>query len=497
MQTLRQKDVGAIRLLSGSDAQEELLLKWVSNAGLTANWIDLLRTLPPKPVPKGSAIPSLSKADFLVFLEEFSQSWHSMHPQKTLLMEATLNLTRGLCEKDVTMHTQLSELAFANMQKAFLLLNDESLSFFEFALGLETVHGNLGTLLEISSPFSAGDFSAIYSDLLKTPLQGAVHSSAMTSVTGILKCVEDLVGKKPTVFYGPNLYFECLPLLMEKTEARPTTASELCQADLLFCQFHPVFKTGPFDLPSYHLEDVSSILHKALEGRDKPLTLALDCTFDYINSPELNSLLTTFREAIEHGTLAVACYRSGMKFDLFGMDNYYGAPFCLIHNRDAKWQPFERLLNDPVLLTDRLSLNWFCLAYRYAGTYLDDYRKCIFDNTRTLLTQIPASFFNPQNSRYHVVTMDPDVNTPFLDLKIKGPCHKIKGSLLAAYLSHHCFEAGHPFFYRLSLGFYHPNCSVMYRDDCTHLRLTLGLDVDQIKILNLCFKRLAYFLREC
>jgi hypothetical protein len=96
----------------------------------------------------------------------------------------------------------------------------------------------------------------------------------------------------------------------------------------------------------------------------------------------VGKLLEEFRKEIRSGALNIICYRSGLKFDLFGMDNYAGAPLFMIHNGDEKWRAFDLLLTDPALQTDRLSLNWFCLAYLYTGKELEEYRNQIFANTR-------------------------------------------------------------------------------------------------------------------
>jgi hypothetical protein len=51
-------------------------------------------------------------------------------------------------------------------------------------------------------------------------------------------------------------------------------------------------------------------------------------------------------------------------------------------------------------------------------------------------------------------------------------------------------EAGHPIFHRPSLGFYHPNFSILFSEECTTVRLTLGLDASQVGVLVDCFTML-------
>jgi hypothetical protein len=171
------------------------------------------------------------------------------------------------------------------------------------------------------------------------------------------------------------------------------------------------------------------------------------------------------------------------------MDNYSGAPFFMIHNRDSQWAPFESLLTDPVLQTDRLSFNWFCLAYKHAAPLLNLYRKEVFDHTRALLNKVPARLFeNNKNLNYRIIPMEKEADAGFIDIKVFGTAHKLKASLIGGLLTMKCMEAKHPIFYRPSLGFYHPNLSLLYGEDRSTIRLTLGLDPSQVDILVECFE---------
>ena len=262
------------------------------------------------------------------------------------------------------------------------------------------------------------------------------------------------------------------------------------QVDLILAQFNPVLRRIDFEITEYRVEKVVETLHKVLSfDREKPLTLALDCTLDFIDSPRVSHLLNEFQKEIKMGSLNIICYRSGLKFDLFGMDNYCGAPFFMIHNQETKWAHFDLILNDPGLQTDRLSLNWFCLAYKCAADQLELYRKQIFDNTRALLNKVPQRLLHDQSSNYRIIPVEEGADLAFLDIKIFGPLHAIRGGLLAGgslYLK--CMEGGHPIFYRPSLGLYHPNFSMIFCDNFTTIRLTLGLDPAQIDVLAKTFE---------
>jgi hypothetical protein len=69
---------------------------------------------------------------------------------------------------------------------------------------------------------------------------------------------------------------------------------------------------------------------------NKPDTKHLTITIDYINSPKVYELLQTFEKEILEGRLNFVLFRSGQKFDMLGVDNYYGAPYYIINNNGAQ-----------------------------------------------------------------------------------------------------------------------------------------------------------------
>jgi hypothetical protein len=355
------------------------------------------------------------------------------------------------------------------------------------------------SLLEILAPFTSDDFPAIYRDLLISipldlkPLASyGIHASGMTSLAGIFKAVEKTLGKTPRVLYGENTYYECINAAHRISKASPiedATENDWKEVDLIIAQFNPVLKRVDLPNTEYRVERVAETLHKSLNARqEKPLTLALDCTLDFIDSPRVARLLAEFQDEIEKGRLNIVCYRSGLKYDLFGMDNYCGAPFYMIHNQDPKWAFFDSLLTEPLLQTDRLSLNWFCLAYQNTAPQLELYRKQIFDNTRALLKKVPSRLLN-SNAVYRIIPAEEGADLGFIDIKISGPLHQLRGSAIAGgclYLK--CMEGKQPIFYRPSLGLYHPNFTMIFSEDRSTIRLTLGLDPAQIDLLAECFE---------
>jgi len=131
---------------------------------------------------------------------------------------------------------------------------------------------------------------------------------------------------------------------------------------------------------------------------------------------------------------------------------------------------------DPTLQTDLLSANWFCLAYKNISKELDDYRKQIFSNVRALMQRLPEKLYQ-ESSEFRVIPADDKPDLCFIDIKVYGPLHALRGSLLASgYMTLSCLEKGVPVFYRQSLGYYHSNFTMIFCESNTTIRLTLGLD---------------------
>jgi len=527
IQTVQQEEIGGLRLLpldihsvKDVDQHHQFLLEWISLFGLSANRVELDRWPLPSntsiraPITSFISMPSESKEELIAYLESYDQQWKSSHPQKTLMVKGTLQILKGLfaaLSKDQwdelinsPTRSAIAHLSFLKIkhQLKFLAQKEDELLFFEIASLIEQIHADLSTLLEICSPFTYEDFPTIYRDLLTSipvhlkPLASyGLHTSGMTSLAGIFKAVERMLGKPPYVLYGENAYFENIHaanLVSNARSIQESTETDWKDVDLILAQFNPALKRIDFQITEYRVEAIAETLHKSLNRRQgKRLTLAIDCTFDFIDSPQVAHLLAEFQEEVEKGILNIICYRSGLKFDLFGMDNYCGAPFFMLHNQDIQWASFDSLLTDPVLQTDRLSLNWFCVAYQNAAPQLELYRKQIFTNTRALLNKVPPRLLTNKNVAYRIIPMEEKANLAFIDIKVLGPFHEMRASfLIGGGLTTHCMSGAHPIFYRSSVGFYHPNFTILFGKECSTIRLTLGLDPAQVDLIAEFFAKM-------
>jgi len=516
VQRVQKGGLGGLRLLPFSEQKPSqvekgyrYLLEWISFFGLTANRVELDRLIFPSDLKQSQALPLSvefqSKEELTSRLDVFYQKWQSTSPQKTLLFEGTLQVLKGLLQEisdaswttimNCPTRSLIAQVSFQKIQKQLesLIQEEAAARFFDTAEKIEQIHADLTALIEVFSPFTAKDFPAIYQKVLKkipAPLKPltsfSIHASGMTSMAGVLHATEKVCKAPPRIIFGDNTYYECLMIGDHVSNCVPieeASEEDWAQVDLILAQFNPALKRTHLEPTEYKIEQVAETVAKALKFREeKPLVVALDCTIDYIDSSRAAALIETFQREIEEGRLNIICYRSGLKFDLFGMDNYCGAPFFTVHNDAEHWKPFDALLFDEALVTDPLSINWFCLAYKHAAPYLENYRKDIFDNTRSLLEKIPPRLFEA-DSPYRVVAVDQETDLCFVDIKVTGPLHIVRGSALAGGLLYFkSMEKGFPIFYRRSIGFYHSNFAMLFSEENATIRLTLGIDSEEVDL---------------
>lgn len=506
--------IGAIRILPLSFLSQkttnlhyQTLLHAISLRGLSATLVELNRE------PVSSFVPTsqnhsktalaFQKENFLSYLNHFKMEAPF---EKQILVFAMISMLQELLREtppqkwDEISKCQASSaivhLSFHRIQETLSKIKKEHCSFLNTTSHFEEINCHLMALLEVLSPFSEESFQAIYSNILSIipnelkPLSSySLHASGMTSLAGILKATKQAIEKMPHVLYGENIYFETLHLIQETCHAAPLVHAQeedWKNVDLILTQFNPVLKKDLGGHFLYHKENVEQIIHQVLEHNpNRSFTVAIDMTLDPLDSPNLAHLMDTFTHEIQESRFNLIFYKSGLKFDLFGLDHCAVAPFFMIQCRDPKWAPFAALCKDKALTTDHLSLNWLSLAYKAAFPFLQQYREHIFKNTKTLLETIPKRLFDPQ-STYRVVSFEDGAESSFIDIRIFGALHSLKAAMLGGSLYLNCMKSKYPVFWRRSFGFFHPNFGMLFGEKSSTIRLTLGLDPAQIDMFRRC-----------
>ena len=188
--------------------------------------------------------------------------------------------------------------------------------------------------------------------------------------------------------------------------------------DLFVCEFHHNISIERQSYkPENVLGQVKAMIQQGLVA-DK-LTIAIDNTINLEQSEEVKAFLAdeTIKHLIQLGKLNVVLLRSAQKFDMLGMDNYYGGITTSLNESKA----FSKFNARMAKKEDQLAgLSYQGLAHlqKYGGKSLDNYRLLTMKNTQKLYKMLP------DNAIYHKGTDNPmqiseiaDDQLVFLDIK--------------------------------------------------------------------------------
>lgn len=444
---------------------------------------------------------------FTTFAE--SKRLFKQQPEIAILGRSTLDLVKGLLSEidekkwkklndNVNVRVLLQTSLFKLMQHLAQAENNNQ-NFAKFTQAIELAHAEIATLLTLIAPFSEQDFSDIYRKQLtfipkefQDNLRIGIANSGMNAFAGINTCVLKGNGKLERVF-GEGVYYEEVAFIGKKRDVSNILKQEKIEAiDLYVGEFNHNINVSQKHF-HYTAGDIEGDIEKLLQTKTKTkhLTVAVDSTIDFVQSSKAESLLKRFHKEIEEGKLNVVFFRSGQKFDMFGMDNYYGAPFYIVNNGDKQWDSFNMMLDEDVFKTDPLSVQWFCLVNKYAPEALEQYQERIIENTRTILEHVPESL---KPSEYEagtiqVSTVDSKMDPTFIDIKILDDNPEDRADKIVKMFFKKFVDSDSKAHARNSFGFYHPNIDVIPdpEDGCyRNIRINPGLDPkDNDKIIAL------------
>lgn len=365
---------------------------------------------------------------------------HGAIPYVTTMGKATVQLLTGLfaeiSDKEWDSlnghpeYKQLIQTTLYKIEQQLGVAETQQQDFNAFMRAIELVHCELATLLTIFSPFSEKDFSAIYQDRLtiipeslRPFLQVGLTKSGMNTCAAISLAVNESV-LDPVKIIQKKSHFELVHFMggiKQGIENRIHDQS-ISKVDLFFTEFHHNISLFS-DQGQYDTVDVIGNVEALMKEKHatKHLTVAIDATIDHVNSSKMKDLFKHFEADILEGKLNFIIFRSGQKFDMLGMDNYYGAPFYLVNNGGSQWNAYHRMINNPLLNTDLLSLQWFCLANKYTPEGLDNYKAALFQNTKAILESMPAELVPNGSHPIKVCGVSPTADTCLIDIKCKGP----------------------------------------------------------------------------
>lgn len=467
------------------------------------------------------AEPKKIGKDIGISLQAFHERTNelSTKPHFTVLGKATMDLLEGLFQEiDLDTWNQLNQDPARKqiLQASFMMIREHLAmaelyagnDFNRFAQEIELVHAEIATILELTQPFKKEDFPKIYQKIidpiipekLRKFCKVGLGKTAMNTFAGVNAAI---MAQKPfpNRVYSENVYFESRILIGNDRYLKDIKNDvNSPPVDLYVAQFNPNVNTSD-DFTDYKPENVIGNVRFLLASKKaaQHMTVAVDCTIDQISSPHVQKLLEEFKQEIADGKLNFVLFKSGQKFDMCGMDNYYGAPFYMINNGEKQWKEFNTLLTNPVHSTDSLSNQWFCLSSKYIADSLALYQELIFKNTRYILDNVP-DFLLPNGDSKQEIRInraDPAMDSCFIDIKVTGQNRQKKSYDLMRRFYDRIMNAGVKIYSRQSFGFFHPSYLVFDLPSSEHqadtTRLTPGINPEDNEAIISFMKSIETF----
>lgn len=444
--------------------------------------------------------------------EELSNSANAP-PYVQILTQATKRLLDGLLQcstkvnglhglfrkKGIEELLQFSYFQIINAMNEAILRKDDLV---QFNNQIEIIHQNIQNILEIAEPYEENECaSAIIQKMTggKNPLipstlgEPKVHlkASAMRGLSSVLSSIEtQKQTKNLNIAVLKDSYYEVANVLKRsKTSQVSVLNGDLFNLskddaideltgpiDLFVCEYHHNISTKRREYsPENILGQVKEIFKRDLAAPQ--MTLLIDTTINLEMSDDIRILLADpeIQESIIKGRLNVVFLRSAQKFDMLGMDNYYGGITTAINNSQA-FAGFNERMNDPDDQLRGLSYQGLTHLQRCCGTKIDDYRQAINDNTKRLYQSLPkeAVFQKGTKNPMQISAMKDD-KLPFIDIKF--PNYPLLADNFDSLLQNYADLNRLLLTRRSSFGFVNTNFTVIIDEDGTKkFRLNPGLE---------------------
>jgi len=423
-----------------------------------------------------------------------------------ILGGAAVNLLKGLLseiskenwdklmndpQKRIILQTSLFKIQ-EQLSHARLYMNDYN----RFTKSIELIHCELATLSALAKPFKEAHFAVILKNTLRNCvpkevlpyLRGGLAKTSMSVFAGVMQAAHE---NNPDAIrvYTKGSYFEQISFPGNSLDFDEAINDPQIKIDVYSGMFNPnvsIEKTHTHYVERNLLEDVEKIFQK---NNGQPFTVVVDCTIDIIHSEKSRKLLEKFHKEIAAGRINFVFLRSGKKFDELGNDDQYASAFYVVNNGADHWKAFNQLFTDGVYRPDLESVQWFCLAYKYASQNIDEYIKQIFKNNRNLLERAPAKLKLSQRSGRSVrlSTMESSAEPAFIDIKVIGSMHYARALLFLVRFYQMMYKAKIKAHTRASFGFYHPNFTIVRAEvpGCSTIRINAGLNEnDNVTLLK-------------
>ena len=248
--------------------------------------------------------------------------------------------------------------------------------------------------------------------------------------------------------------------------------------DLFVCEFHHNISVTRQE---YYPENVLGQL-LAMHRRGMlatPCTVLIDTTIDLEHSDEMKALLhhPEVMKLIQEGKLNIVFLRSAQKFDMLGLDNYYGGVTTTINNR-KDFDLFNARMETPEDQQAGLAYQGMTHLQMHAADSVENYRKAIMENCRRLYETLPEKMIYKEGSNYPVqISRIGDKRLVFLDIKTPG--YPELASKILSVFGKLMVEKKLPITHRSSFGFATTNITRLIEGQ---IRLSPGLEGEEIQL---------------
>jgi hypothetical protein len=229
----------------------------------------------------------------------------------------------------------------------------------------------------------------------------------------------------------------------------------------------------------YRVENLQLQIDKLFDSGlvSSRFTVAIDCTIDFIRSEDIRKFLEHNKSRITKGEMNVVLYRSAQKFDMLGMDNYYGG-FTVTINDGKSYEAFNQRMDDSEDQVKGLAMQGMSHLSQTATKHSDRYRQALMDSTRLLYSSLPPGcIFSPGSTSPMQISKVEDPHSVFLDIKFPVVQDNKKATQISKAFSRKIFEYaaanGLPLTGRASFGFPTTNYTVI---GGSKVRLNPGLE---------------------
>ena len=357
-----------------------------------------------------------------------------------------------------------------------------------FSNQIELIHQEIQGILAIACPYGDQALAEAVVQKLATGVSPSdlekpkIHlkASAMRCLSSILAACEEEKGKgqlkvavsKHSYYYASNDNLKLAKAHQLYVWDKTLDRHPVGPIDLFICEFHHnILDQCSSYQPENVVEEIKAMVDKGLVANK--FTVVIDTTIGFDQLHDVKELLEdeSIKSLIRAGKLNVVLLRSTQKFDMLGLDNFYGG-LTTTFNTQQSFDKFNARMNLPEDQLKGLNYQGLTHLQRYASFSIDAFRQGVMDNTQKLYRLLPPKAIYHQGS-HNPMQMSQILDPQIFFLDIKFPHYPKSAEAFIRRLLQ--FTAQEKLFFttRPSFSFMNTNMTVI---DGKKMRFSLGLE---------------------